>query len=86
MILALRHILYNLDTCINTSVFVILSLYRLVKTGFDNLGTQDVHTVDLNASGTSRDSKRSVMFMDEPRVALDSKFIVELLSGVYFAM
>ena len=65
---------------------------RLCRSGFDHLddiqtGLVAVNLNDSQSSSSSRDSRRSVLVRaDQPRIALSSALLVELLAGLYFAM
>ena len=61
--------------------------FRLAKTGFDNVLTNDIDKVDMNDSVSSTSSGRSrVKFHSEPRITMNSGLLVEMLTGIYYAM
>ncbi len=65
----------------------LFAVVRLAKTGFEDVLTGNVERVDLNESGVSTSSQRSrIKFRSEPRIPANSGFMVEMLTGIYFAM
>ena len=61
-----------------------LLCFRLCRSGFEQLG---MYSEDLNASTGSGSSHGSrVNFQQDPRVTLNSGFLIEALNGVYFAL
>ena len=59
--------------------------YRLARTGFEELDTGPV-TSDANDSWSSGTPRQTMSYMDDARIPLCSGLLVELLSGIYYAM
>jgi len=57
----------------------------LTRTGFEELDA-GVVSADANDSWSSGTPRQTASFVDDPRIPLSSGLLVELLSGVYYAM
>jgi len=57
----------------------------LARTGFEELETGPV-AYDANDSWSSGTPRQTVSCVDDPRIPLSSVLLVELLSGIYYAM
>ena len=58
---------------------------RLARTGFEELDAVPVSS-DVNDSWSSGTPHQTASYVDDPRIPMSSGLLVELLSGVYYAM
>ena len=80
---------HDLDLNSDFFSFKVFALYRLARRGFENIDLDESGPVDLNSSfssTSSRGSRRSVQFQPQPRIALSSRLLVEMLHSIYFIM
>ena len=66
--------------------FVCLFGYSLARTGFEELDAGGPVASDANDSWSSGTRRQMASYVDDPRIPLSSGLLVELLSGVYYAM
>jgi len=59
--------------------------YRLARTGFEELDNGSV-AADANDSWSSGTPRQAASYLDDLRIQLSSGLLVDLLSGVYYAM
>jgi len=60
---------------------------RLARTGFEELDTGGgAMSNDANDSSSSGTPHHTVSFTDDPRIPLSTSLLVELLTGVYYAL
>src|SRR6218665_3653983 len=77
-----------LNGCICELVSIVLHTTRLSRSGFDGL---DYRSSVVSTSGESRgrsssSGHRTVTIAAEPRVPLSSSYLIELVSGLYYAL
>ena len=61
-------------------------LFSLSRSGFEHLGLRTGDEENMKSRGGQKGKHKGVGFLDEPRITLSADFLIECLTGMYFAV